>query len=267
LIKKAIIPAAGYGTRSLPVTKVVPKEMFPIVNKTAIHYIVEEAVSAGIEEILIIVSRNKEAIINYFDRSIELEIFLKENNKDKYLNKLELPNVHLQYVRQPYARGLGDALRLGKNFVGNEPFAVLLPDEILLSSKKSALEQLIDVYKERQGNILALKEMAVSELHRYGVISGKQEVEGLHTIDGIIEKPCGNPPSNFAVIGRYVLQPTIFDSLQTLTPGAGGEIQLTDAIKEDISLHNTCGVEVNAERYDIAKDSNYLALLNRLSSL
>ncbi|ARK30746.1 UTP--glucose-1-phosphate uridylyltransferase [Halalkalibacter krulwichiae] len=260
-IKKAIIPAAGYGTRSLPITKVIPKEMFPIKGKPAIHYIVEEAITAGIEEILIIVSRNKNMIIDYFDRSLELESFLEKSNKLHLLKKLSLPNIHIQYTRQPFARGLGDAISLGEPFVNNEPFAVLLPDDIFLGA---SLNELIDVYKETQKSVIGIQSVAESELHQYGVIAGKQLGTHLYQVTDLVEKPQTSPPSKLAVVGRYVLNPDIFTYLQKVKPGRGGEIQLTDALQLMVSDLDCYGRELNGKRYDIGKDIDYFELLKKV---
>jgi UTP--glucose-1-phosphate uridylyltransferase len=195
-IKKAVIPAAGYGTRNLPITKVIPKEMLPICNKPAIQYIVEEAEKSGIEEILIIVSRSKNAILDYFDRSLELEAFLEKKNMSSLLEKLTPSKVHIQYVRQSYAKGLGDALKLAKPFVAGQPFAVLLPDDIILSGEKNALADLIDVYQSHGGSVISLQEVRKNELKNYGVINGKEIKNGLYQITDIMEKPQFSPPTN-----------------------------------------------------------------------
>jgi UTP--glucose-1-phosphate uridylyltransferase len=262
MIKKAIIPAAGYGTRSLPITKVLPKEMFPIGVKPAIHYIVQEAVEAGIEQILIIVSRTKNLIVEYFDHSLELEAFLEKENKAHLLKDLSIPNVQILYTRQPYARGLGDAIRLGKTFIGNEPFAVLLPDDIILSKEKPPLKQLIDVYEAKKSSVIGLNMVTDEHLKNYGVIKGKSEENGLIEIEDVVEKPKTNPPSNLAIIGRYVFTPAIFHYLEDLQPGVGGEYQLTDAIKDMLNDYSVFGKVINGKRYDIGKAEEYIDLLN-----
>ncbi|OIJ10378.1 UTP--glucose-1-phosphate uridylyltransferase [Anaerobacillus alkalilacustris] len=263
-ITKAIIPAAGYGTRSLPITKVIPKEMFPIAGKPAIHYIVEEAIRAGIEEILIVVSRNKNMILDYFDRSLELEAFLEKKNKQHLLKRSALPNIHIQYVRQPYAEGLGDAIKLGKHFVGSQPFAVLLPDDIFVCPKQGALEQLVDAYHTYRSSLVALKKVRKDLLVNYGVIKEKQLAEKLYEVVDIVEKPKSSPPSDLAVSGRYIFEPSIFSFLDTVSRGAGGEIQLTDAIKALVMEEKCYGVEVYGERYDIGSEKEYVKLINRM---
>ena len=172
MVRKAIVPAAGYGTRNLPITKAIPKEMFPLGLKPAIHHIVEEAVQSGIEQLLIIISHSKHSILDYFDRSVELEDFLKSNNKEHMLKHLELPKIDITYIQQPYAKGLGDAIRLGKEFVGDEPFGILLPDDFVLSDRTPALKQLIDVFNETNSSVLGLKQVNPEQLKKYGVIQG-----------------------------------------------------------------------------------------------
>lgn len=265
MIKKAIIPAAGYGTRNLPITKVVPKEMFPINNKPAIHYIVEEAVLSGIEEILIIVSRNKNMILDYFDRSLELERFLELAKKESLLEKIDIPNVQIQFVRQPYAKGLGAAIKLGERFVGDEPFAVLLPDDLYITKNSVALKQLINVYEKKQGNVLGLQKVESKELKNYGVIKERKISKRLFEVIDIIEKPQSNPPSNIAVAGRYILEPEIFSYLEKETIGAGGEIQLTDAIKSMLEDYKCYGRVINGERFDLGKAKEYLDIVLRMS--
>ncbi|MFE7063512.1 UTP--glucose-1-phosphate uridylyltransferase [Sutcliffiella sp. NPDC057660] len=267
MVKKAIIPAAGYGTRSLPITKVLPKEMFPIGVKPAIHYVVEEAIESGIEEILIIVSRKKNMIVDYFDHSLELEAFLERENKQHLIDLIPIPSVPLHYVRQPYAKGLGDAIRLGKTFIGNEPFAVLLPDDIMVSENEPALKQLIDSYNETKRSVVGVKEVEESLLKNYGVISGAETKPGLFHLDEIVEKPKSKAPSKHAVIGRYVFTPVIFSMLEKAISKEGEEIQLTDAIKKLLAVEDCYGKVVNSQRYDIGRTEEYIALINRIHQL
>ncbi|SMQ63075.1 UDP-glucose pyrophosphorylase [Bacillus sp. OV166] len=262
MVRKAIIPAAGYGTRTLPITKVLPKEMLPICGRPAIDFIVEEAINSGIEQILIVVSRSKNMILDYYDRSVELETYLEERNKTHLLKEISLPNVHFQYVRQTYARGLGEAILLGKQFVGNEPFAVMLPDEIILSNEKEPLRQLIDMFTEVKGNIVGVKKMDPSQLKNYGVIQPELFKNTQYKITDIVEKPQESPPSDLAVIGRYIFNPTIFSYLENVKPGVGGEIQLTDAIKAMAKEYTSFGLEVEGKCFDIAKMSEYVDLIN-----
>ncbi|MCG1020141.1 UTP--glucose-1-phosphate uridylyltransferase [Sutcliffiella horikoshii] len=267
MVKKAVIPAAGYGTRSLPITKVLPKEMLPICGRPAIDYLVEEAVNSGIEEILIIVSRYKNIIMDYYDRSLELEMFLKQKNKSHLLQTIQLPDVKIQYVRQPYANGLGAAISLAQTFVKDEPFAVMLPDEIILAEKQTALQGLISIYEKKQSNVIALQEMPLKELGNYGVVDVTLNEENLFKINKIVEKPVSNPPSNLAVIGRYIFNPNIFDYIKDIKPGIGKEIQLTDAIQvmieKDISF---LGNKISNTRFDIGKESDYIKIINHLYS-
>lgn len=264
MVRKAIIPAAGYGTRTLPITKVLPKEMLPICGRPALDFIVEEAINSGIEQILIVVSRSKNMILDYYDRSVELETYLELKNMTHLLKEISLPNVHFQYVRQTYARGLGEAILLGKHFVGNEPFAVMLPDEIILSNEKEGLRQLIDMFTEVKGNIVGVKKMDPSQLKNYGVIQPELFKNSQYKIKDIVEKPQESPPSDLAVIGRYILNPTIFSYLENVKPGVGGEIQLTDAIKAMAKEHTSFGLEVEGKCFDIAKMSEYVDLINNI---
>jgi UTP--glucose-1-phosphate uridylyltransferase len=264
MVKKVIIPAAGYGTRSLPITKVLPKEMLPVCGRPAIDFLVEEAISSGIEQILIIVSRSKNMILDYYDRSLELEAHLESVNKEYLKKELSLPDVHIQYVRQPYAKGLGDAILLGKHFVGNEPFGVMLPDEIIITEKMAALAQLIEIYKESKGNIIGLKQMDQADLHKYGVIKPELIEENKYRIVDIIEKPKESPPSNLAVIGRYIFEPSIFNYLSQVKPGVGGEIQLTDAIRKMLKTSSSFGIEIDGYRFDIGNTDEYIKLINFL---
>ncbi|MEH7223935.1 UTP--glucose-1-phosphate uridylyltransferase [Bacillus sp. JJ1566] len=268
MIKKAIIPAAGFGTRGLPMTKVLPKEMLPIGGRPAIDYIVEEAVKAGIEQILMIVSRTKNLIVDYYDRSLELEAFLEQHNKQYLLNSLELPKVKIYYMRQYYPKGLGHAISLAKDFIGNDPFAILLPDEIYLPNNKNPLEELIDSYNEYANNVIALQQVEEAHLKSYGVIQvGKKEKDRLYKISDIVEKPKSNPPSNLAVTGRYILKPDIFSCLEQTKPGVGSEVQLTDAIKLMLQSEPAYGLEVASERFDIAKEAEYIRLVQKVYNL
>ncbi|MCF6409144.1 UTP--glucose-1-phosphate uridylyltransferase [Pseudalkalibacillus salsuginis] len=267
MIKKAIIPAAGYGTRSLPITKVLPKEMFPIKGKPSIHYIVEEAVESGIEEILIIVSKYKNLIVDYFDVSLELEAFLESRNKAYLLDKLVLPKVHIQYTRQPYARGLGDAILLGRSFAGNDPFAVLLPDDIIINQGANATKQLIDLYNTVESPVIALKYMKDELLHKYGVVDITSQEGQVHHLKSIIEKPKHSPPSNLAVVGRYIMTPDIFDCITVKSGEFGEEIQLTDAICKLMANRACYGYEIEGDRFDIGIEEEYLQLIRYIHGL
>jgi len=232
-IRKAIIPAAGLGTRFLPATKAMPKEMLPIVDKPAIQFIVEEAVASGIEDVIIVTGRSKRAIEDHFDRNYELEANLLEHGKHRLLELVDhianLADVH--YVRQKRALGLGDAVRCARKFIGDEPFAVLLADMIIRSGKP-CLRQMMDIYEETQASVLAVNPVPWQDTRLYGVIDGTKIREGLYAIADLVEKPAERPPSNLAISGRYILEPQIFRILQSIGPGVAGEIQLTDALRE-----------------------------------
>lgn len=264
MIKKAIIPAAGYGTRSLPITKVIPKEMFPVGVKPAIQYVVEEAISSGIESILMIVSRKKNMIVDYFDDSLELEAFLERENKIHLLDKNLIPKIEIHYIRQPYARGLGDAVRLGKTFACDEPVAVLLPDDLIMNTGSPGLKQLIEVYEKYETSVIGLNQVEKHLLKNYGVINGKKVQKGLLELDDLVEKPGQNAPSNYAVIGRYILKPSIFKALETLSVSTEGELQLTDAIKEMLKTERCLGKLVKGKRFDIGSEKDYIDLVNHV---
>lgn len=235
-VRKAIIPAAGLGTRFLPATKAQPKEMLPIVDKPTIQYIIEEAVASGIEDIIVVTGRGKRAIEDHFDKSYELEETLAKKEKWDILEKVQsisnLANIH--YIRQKEPKGLGHAIACASRFIGNEPFAVLLGDDIVHSPDKPALKQLIDVYERFNSSVIGVQQVPFEDVSKYGIIAmNNSEIEdGVFRIHDLIEKPAKEKaPSNYAIMGRYVLRPEIFYLLEKITPGAGGEIQLTDAIK------------------------------------
>ena len=231
-IKKAVIPAAGFGTRFLPATKAQPKEMLPIVDTPAIQYIVQEAIDSGIEEILIITGRNKRAIEDHFDSSVELEQLLQQQGKQKQLDMVrKLADIKVHFIRQKSPRGLGDAIYCAKAFIGDEPFAVLLGDDIVYNPSYPCLKQLMDCYEKYQGSVLGAQFVPDDKVSSYGIVSGKLIEDNLYKVKGLVEKPSREmAPSNLAVLGRYILTPDIFDSLENTKPGAGNEIQLTDAL-------------------------------------
>ncbi|MGO1370465.1 MAG: UTP--glucose-1-phosphate uridylyltransferase GalU [Senegalia sp. (in: firmicutes)] len=260
-IKKAIIPAAGLGTRFLPATKAQPKEMLPIVDKPTIQYIIEEAVESGIEEILIITSNNKSSIEDHFDKSIELEMALKEKGKDDLLKIVEdvsnLVNIH--YIRQKEPKGLGHAINCAKSFVSSEPFAVLLGDDIVDAPDKPCLKQLMDEYDKYESTILGVQEVEKSQTNKYGIVDGEKLEDGLYKVNTLVEKP--NPaeaPSNVAILGRYIITPEIFDILDTTKPGAGNEIQLTDALKELATKQDMYAYTFKGKRYDVGDKLGFL---------
>lgn len=258
-VRKAIIPAAGLGTRFLPATKAQPKEMMPIVDKPAIQFIVEEAIASGIEEILIITGRNKRAIEDHFDRSLELELSLKEHGKYDLLELVqEIADVQIHYIRQKETKGLGHAVLCAKQFVGNEPFAVMLGDDIV-DAEVPCLEQLISVYNDLGGSVLGVQEVPRDKVSSYGIVLPKDVKPNVWQAVNLVEKPkVEDAPSNLAVLGRYVLMPEIFDLLEKTKPGAGNEIQLTDAICELAKTQAVYAYNFQGRRYDIGDKEGFL---------
>ena len=258
-VRKAIIPAAGLGTRFLPATKAQPKEMLPIVDKPAIQYIIEEAIASGIEEILIITGRNKRSIEDHFDKSVELENQLKEQGKYDLLGLIEeISHVDIHYIRQKEAKGLGHAVLCAKQFVGNEPFAVMLGDDIV-DAEVPCLRQLIDVYDDCQGTVLGVQEVAKDKVSSYGIVNPKKVKENIWQAVDLIEKPSvEEAPSQLAVLGRYILEPEIFALLEKTEPGRGNEIQLTDAICKLAHEKPVYAYNFSGRRYDIGDKQGYL---------
>ncbi len=252
VIKKAVFPAAGVGTRFLPATKAIPKEMLPLVDKPLIQYGVEEVVQSGIKDVIIITSRGKSAIEDHFDISVELEMVLREKGKHDTLKEIrEISELtRITYTRQKQPLGLGHAVLCAKNLVGIEPFAVVLGDDII-DSAKPVIGQMIDVYKEFPYSILAVERVPREEIYRYGVIKGEKVREGLYRVSGLVEKPSPHKaPSDLAIIGRYILNPGIFEALEMTEPGRGGEIQLTDAISKLLDREPVYAYEFEGIRYD-----------------
>ena len=259
-VKKAIIPAAGLGTRFLPATKALPKEMLPIVDKPTLQYIIEEAVSSGIEEILIITGRNKKSIEDHFDKSVELELELVNKHKDALLKQVrDISNmVNLYFIRQKEPKGLGHAINCARSFVGNEPFAVMLGDDIV-DAKTPCLKQLMDCYEENGVSILGVQEVAKKNVDKYGIVDGVQISDRLYKVNNLVEKPQVDlAPSNIAILGRYIITPEIFDILDQTLPGIGGEIQLTDALKTLISRQDMYAYEFSGRRYDVGDKLGFL---------
>ena len=258
-IRKAIIPAAGLGTRFLPATKAQPKEMLPIVDKPAIQCIVEEAVASGIEEILIITGRNKRSIEDHFDRNLELEYSLKNSGKYDLLSLIqEISDVDIHYIRQKEARGLGHAVLCAKQFVGDEPFAVLLGDDIV-DATVPCLKQLIEVYEDCGGSVLGVQEVPRRQVCRYGIVKPQPMKERLWKALDLVEKPkVEEAPSRLAVLGRYVIEPEIFEILAATPPGAGGEIQLTDALRTLGKSKPIYAYQFEGRRYDIGDKQGFL---------
>lgn len=262
-VKKAIIPAAGLGTRFLPATKSIPKEMLPIVDKPTIQYIIEEAVASGIEDIIIITNKNKKAIEDHFDTAKELEAFLEDKNKHSLLKKVEKTSnlCNIYYVRQKEAKGLGDAILCAKSIIGDEPFGVLLGDDIVQNNEGDpGLLQLIEKFNEKQKSIIGVKKVPFKETNRYGIINpSMKEDNGLYQVKNFVEKPeLGTAPSDLAIMGRYVLTADIFEYLETQTPGAGGEIQLTDAIEKLNKKQDVYAMEFDGNRYDVGEIAGFV---------
>lgn len=259
-VRKAVFPAAGLGTRFLPATKASPKEMLSLVDKPLIQYAVEEAVASGVEDIIIITGRGKRAIEDHFDRSFELEENLRSNGKLDLLKEVEGISqlANFCYVRQPEARGLGHAVLCAQHLIGDEPFAVILGDEII-DAPVPGLAQLIEVYHSKKGGVVGVQEVPDSEVNRYGIIKPKALKPGLFRVESIVEKPARvDAPSNYAVIGRYVLPPSIFPILRDTKPGKNGEIQLTDALRT-LAVHSPMyAVEVKGSRHDAGDKLGFL---------
>ena len=259
-IRKAVIPAAGYGTRFLPATKATPKEMLPIVDKPTIQYIVEEALASGIEDILIISGHGKRAIEDHFDSAPTLEQELMRKGRQDLLNVLrETTDVNVHYVRQKYMRGLGDAILCARAFVGDEPFAVLLGDDVVYHPQRPALRQLIDVYEETGGSVLGCQIVSDAQVSSYGIVAGTMQNERLMHVSDMIEKPAlAEAPSRMAVLGRYIIRPEIFSILQNTEPGKGGEIQLTDALKVLAQRDTVYAYNFEGRRYDLGDKLGFL---------
>lgn len=264
-IKKAVIPAAGFGTRFLPATKATPKEMLPIVDKPTIQYIVEEALASGIEEILIISGHAKRAIEDHFDSAPVLERELEEKGKDDLLAIVrETADINVHYIRQKKMRGLGDAILCAKSFMAGEPFAVLLGDDVVYADatkgQQPALRQLMDIYDAYGGSVLGCQQVMPEKVSSYGIVAGK-EIAGskLLKVSDMIEKPeQSEAPSNIAVLGRYIISPTIFELLEHTAPGKGGEVQLTDALKQLAMVEPVWAYCFEGKRYDVGDKLGFL---------
>ncbi|MSR91213.1 UTP--glucose-1-phosphate uridylyltransferase GalU [Inconstantimicrobium porci] len=260
-VRKAIIPAAGLGTRFLPATKAQPKEMLPIVDKPTIQYIIEEAIQSGIEEILIITGRNKKCIEDHFDKSVELEMELEKSGKEEMLKMVrdisDLVDIH--YIRQKEPKGLGHAIHCAKTFVGNEPFAVLLGDDVVYSDGKPCLKQLLDCFDEYKTSVLGVQQVAHENVSKYGIVDGLHIEDRVYKVKNLVEKPSvEEAPSNIAILGRYIITPTIFEILEDTAPGKGGEIQLTDALETLISQEAMYAYNFEGKRYDVGDKLGFL---------
>lgn len=258
-VKKAIIPAAGLGTRFLPATKAMPKEMLPIVDKPTIQYIVEEAIESGIEDIIIVTGKGKRAIEDHFDHSFELEQNLLEKGKYEMLEKVQASSrINIHYIRQKEPKGLGHAVWCARKFIGNEPFAVLLGDDIV-QAEIPCLRQLISEYEGTQSSVIGVQTVSESETHRYGIIDPVEQRGRRYQVRQFVEKPSqGTAPSNLAIMGRYVLTPEIFTFLENQETGAGGEIQLTDAIQKLNTIQRVFAYDFDGTRYDVGEKIGFI---------
>ncbi len=259
-VRKAVIPAAGLGTRFLPATKAQPKEMLPIVDKPTIQYIIEEAVSAGIEDIIVVTGRNKRSIEDHFDRSIELELELEKNEKEDVLGMVrdisEMANIH--FIRQKQPLGLGHAVLTASHFIGDEPFAVLLGDDVVIA-KKPCLQQMIEVFNEYKTTIVGVQKVAPEVVNKYGIVDCKPVDERVYKVKDLVEKPeKEKAPSNIAILGRYIITPDIFEYLETQQKGAGGEIQLTDALRRLSHNEAMYAYDFKGHRYDVGTKLGFL---------
>ena len=258
-VKKAIIPAAGMGTRFLPATKAMPKEMLPIVNRPTIEYIVEEAILSGIEDIIIVTGKGKRAIEDHFDRNVELEQHLKEKGKLELLEKVnKSSNVNIHYIRQKEPKGLGHAIWCARKFIGHEPFAVLLGDDIVRAAIP-CIKQLINQFESLNRSIVGVQQVSYEETNRYGIINPISNEDRIYEVQQFVEKPAfGTAPSNLAIMGRYVLTPEIFDFLEKQEIGAGGEIQLTDAIQQLNNIQSVFAYNFEGKRYDVGEQLGFI---------
>jgi len=260
ILKKAVIPVAGLGTRLLPATKSQPKEMLPVVDKPAVQYVVEEAKNSGIKSILFITGRGKRAIEDYFDYSVELEKELEEKGKKELLDVVRnISNmISIFYVRQKQPKGLGDAIYHARGFINDEPFGVLLADDII-DSDVPCLKQMMDLYKEHSGIILGVMRVPKEDTSLYGIVEGKEISNGLYEVLNLVEKPGPmDTPSNIAIVGRYILTPSIFESLEKTEPGKSGEVQITDAIKNLLGKEKVYAYEFEGKRFDVGEKLGYL---------
>ena len=260
-IRKAVIPAAGFGTRFLPATKATPKEMLPIVDKPTIQYIVEEALDSGIEDILIISGHAKRAIEDHFDAAPALEAELRARGKLDLLAEVqETADINIHYIRQKYMRGLGDAILCAKGFMGDEPFAVLLGDDVVYNPAKPALRQLMDVYEQTGSSVLGCQKVELEQVSSYGIVAGTSEADPrLMRVTDMVEKPAlEEAPSRLAVLGRYIITPEIFELLEHTAPGKGGEVQLTDALRVLAQQEAVYAYDFEGMRYDLGNKLGFL---------
>jgi UTP--glucose-1-phosphate uridylyltransferase len=272
MIKKCLFPAAGYGTRFLPATKAVPKEMLPILTKPLLQYGVEEALSAGITNMSIVTGRGKRAIEDHFDNSYELESQLKGTSKEYYLKEIEsiINNSTFTYVRQNQMLGLGHAILTGESLIGNEAFGVILADDLCYSEDSSVMSQMVSIYKKYKCSIVAIEEVSLDIVHKYGIIDGNliDKSNNIFQISNMVEKPNQNEsPSNLAIIGRYILTPDIFNILRETQPDINGEIQITDALLTQAKKGNVIGYKFNGKRFDCGSVNGFIRATNYFSNM
>jgi UTP--glucose-1-phosphate uridylyltransferase len=265
VIKKCLFPAAGYGTRFLPATKAMPKEMLPIVTKPLIQYGVEEAMDAGITEIGVVTGRGKRAIEDHFDISCELEQEIAGSDKEELLNSTRdiMDRCTFSYTRQVEMKGLGHAILVGETLIGREPFAVVLADDYCVTEGDGVLTQMVKLYENYQCSIVAIEEVPMEETHKYGVIAGELESEGVYRIHNMVEKPAPqDAPSNLAIIGRYILSPDIFDVIRGTQPGKNGEMQITDALQVQAQQGKVIGYRFKGRRFDCGSVDGFIEATN-----
>lgn len=265
MIKKCLFPAAGYGTRFLPATKSMPKEMMPVVNKPLIEYGVEEAIHAGMTDMCIVTGRGKHAIMDHFDMNFELEHQIAGTKKEELLGDIRglMNAANFTYIRQREMKGLGHAILTGKALVGDNPFAVVLADDLCVNEDKGVLAQMSELYNQFRCTIVAVQEVPESETHKYGVISGEMIKDNIFRVDDMVEKPDpGTAPSNLAIIGRYIMTPDIFDLIEETEPGKGGEIQITDALMKQAQSGCVLAYKFEGERFDCGSVEGYIEATN-----
>lgn len=265
MIKKCLFPAAGYGTRFLPATKSMPKEMMPIVNKPLIEYGVEEAIQAGMNGMCIVTGRGKNTLMDHFDKNYELEHQISGTNKEDLLFDIRrvIDSAHFTYIRQGEMKGLGHAILMGRELVGNEPFAVVLADDLCVNEEQGVLAQMAALYKQFRCSIVAVEEVPEEDTHKYGVIAGQMIRDDLFRVDNMVEKPePGTAPSNLAIIGRYILTPDIFDIIEQTEPGKGGEIQITDALLKQAQSGCVLAFKFKGKRFDCGSVEGYIEATN-----
>lgn len=264
-IKKCLFPAAGFGTRFLPATKAVPKEMLPVLTKPLIQYGVEEAVAAGMDIMGIVTGKAKKAIEDHFDKLMELEALVRGSEKEALLHELDalMDRISLTYIRQREMKGLGHAIYTGKPLIGDEPFAVILPDDLCVGEDSGVLSQMVELYQKYKCSIVALEEIDIQDSSKYGVIAGDFETDSVVRIQNMVEKPAPeDAPSNLAIIGRYILTPDIFDILENTAPGKAGEIQITDALMKQAQSGNVIGYKFKGRRFDCGSVKGFVAATN-----